>query len=180
MTPKPDLLMKIHLCLSTIWIVACLTPTNATEKIPTINDLADSYYERYLFQFPEMAYWFGVETQKHDELQSNNFTDIRKWESYEDSLYGLLMKIDIEGQQLHQTEQITNWTLKEALESSIGMRQCNLELWAYLNHIDGLHQTFIRLASVQPIGTADLRKQAIKRWEKMPDRIQTEIGNLRL
>src|SRR5918998_1026793 len=107
MTPKPDLLMKIHLCLSAIWIVACLTPTKATEKIPTINDLADSYYDRCPFQFPEMAYWYGVETQKHDELQSNNLTDISKLESYEDSLYGLLMKIHIDGQQLNQTEQIT-------------------------------------------------------------------------
>jgi uncharacterized protein (DUF885 family) len=90
------------------------------------------------------------------------------------------MKIDIDGHQLSQTEQITYWTLKEALESSKEMRECNLELWAYLNHMDGVHQTFIRLASVQPVGTADLRKQAIRRWEKVPGRIRTEIDNLRL
>jgi uncharacterized protein (DUF885 family) len=89
------------------------------------------------------------------------------------------MKIDIEGQQFKQTEQITYWMLKEALESSIGMRQCNAELWVNLNHMDGLHQKFISLASVQPVGTAELRKQALRRWEKVPDRIGTEISNLR-
>jgi uncharacterized protein (DUF885 family) len=159
-----------------ILIIACSRP----DKVITVNELADSYYARFLSQFPEMTYSYGVETKKHDELASNSLMDIRQWENYEDSLHQLLRKIDIDGELLSQIEQITYWTLKEALESSIGIRQCSLALWANLNHINGLHQQLTRLAEVQPVGTEDLRVQAIKRWEKVPDKINSEISNLRL
>lgn len=35
------------------------------------------------------------------------------------------------------------------------------------------------LASMQPVGTADLRAQALARWRALPRFVDTEIANLR-
>jgi uncharacterized protein (DUF885 family) len=171
--------MKTLLVFLSIFLTACAGSDQRSNEKTSINHLADSYYDRFLTQFPEEAYWYGVETDTHDKLESKNRQDISKWQSYEDSLYRQFKTVDTTVLPSSQADLITYWTLKEALESSIDMRKCNLELWAGVDHMNGFHHTYSRLAGIQPVGTEDLRNQAFARWEQFPDKVQTEISNLK-
>jgi uncharacterized protein (DUF885 family) len=64
------------------------------------------------------------------------------------------------------------------LEGSKAMRVCKRDLWN-IDPISGWQNTWAKLAKFQPLGSAELRKQAIKRWSKLPTLISTEIKNFK-
>jgi uncharacterized protein (DUF885 family) len=139
--------------------------------------LADKYYQKYLETFPESAYTKDIALLRHDQVSSNNINEIKKWENFEDSLYRALSKIN----QLNLEERkskVAFWLLKEELEGSKAMRVCKRDLWN-IDPISGWQNTWAKLAKFQPLGSAELRKQAIKRWSKLPTLISTEIKNFK-
>ena len=81
----------IILALS-IWIIGCNAPKGNKEKVPSINALADRYYQRLLETFPFEAYYSDIPLSRHDGIVSNKLEDIKLWEAFEDSLYYELAK----------------------------------------------------------------------------------------
>jgi uncharacterized protein (DUF885 family) len=79
---------------------------------------------------------------------------------------------------LGRPEWATYAILREALESSVGSRVCRGELWE-INQLAGWHTNYAYLAGVQPVGTEDLRSQALSRWRQFPRYVDTEIAKLR-
>jgi uncharacterized protein (DUF885 family) len=68
--------------------------------------------------------------------------------------------------------------LRETLESARGRRVCRQELWP-VSQMFGWHAGFAELAGTQPVGTAELRVQALARWRRLPRYLDTEVANLR-
>jgi uncharacterized protein (DUF885 family) len=158
-------------------LLGCSDNPKNQNRTPSISELADTYYKRYLETYPEWSYIYDIQLEKHDEINSNNLSDIEKWESFEDSLYSELLRIDIY-QIPQKKDKITCWLLKEELESNIGIRICKRYLWD-VDHMGGWHTRWIKLAEFQPVGSEEFRTQAFDRWKKLPSFIETEIKNLK-
>ena len=169
--------MKKYLFL--IAMIAILGCSNRTKtEVPSITKLADTYLARLIVTFPEYAYFIDVPLEDHSGYSSNKLTDIGVWENFEDSIYTELSKID-EFKIADKTEKITYWLLKELLESNIFMRVCNRYLWD-VNPLNGWQVIWNYVADLQPIGSEQLRTQALERWNKFPSFIDTEIDNLKI
>ena len=142
----------------------------------TITQLADSYYTKALQVFPYWGYFIGVTPKTHDTVKSNDIGDIKKWESFEDSLYAVLNDID-EKKITSQTTKINYWILREVLQSAIENRVCKRYLWN-VTHRYGWYIGLTYIAELQPIGTDELRDQAFTRWKQYPAFVDQEITNL--
>jgi uncharacterized protein (DUF885 family) len=166
----------VILALSIV-IIGCNVPKGKKETVPSINALADRYYQRILETFPFNAYYSDIPLSKHDGIISNKLDDIKLWEAFEDSLYSELLTIDA-SKILKKDEKITFWLIKENLESSTALRVCKNYYWD-VNHLSGWQVYWTEIAEFQPVGTVELRTQAFQRWNKLPSFISTEISNLK-
>jgi uncharacterized protein (DUF885 family) len=183
MNPK----LWVFSLLPILLLVACAgsPPAEAPRPVPAaassaaerVTSLADEYTAAYFQAFPEDATFFSLPGTRHDRLRDNSPEGVRAWQAVEDSLLSRLQGIDADS--LWGTPAwVTYGFLREALESSRGLRVCRNELWP-VNQMGGWQAAFPVLASAQPIGTEDLRQQALARWNQLPRYLDTEIANLR-
>lgn len=64
------------------------------------------------------------------------------------------------------------------VEDTAGIGVCRSELWT-VSQLNGWQVRFANLAQLQPVGTDDLRTQALQRAEALPSYIDTQIVTLR-
>src|SRR5258708_30024456 len=114
---------------------------------------------------------------RHDRLTDNSAAAEQAWQAKEDAFLARLKRID-PSILIGRNEWVTYGLLREELESSIGMRACNFRVWN-VSPMIGLIATYVPLAQQQPVGTADLRAQALTRWHTFPHLVDVEIDNLR-
>lgn len=146
----------------------------AAEKV---DQLADVFLAESLRHHPEHAYFLGLELDRHDGFSDNSQSGIAAWQKIEDELYRQLSRIG-EEQVRGERQWVTRGILLEALESSIEQRVCRVELWN-VNQLSGLHLSLGQLAQVQPLGTEELERQALARWQRVAQYIDGEAINLR-
>jgi uncharacterized protein (DUF885 family) len=156
---------------------ACDTSDPPTLSEDTVLSLADAYYNRVLAANPVLPLYYGIDVDRHDGYRDNSPEAQRVWEAFEDSLLPLVRQIDPDDL-VGTSSWITHGVLVEELEASIGKRICREELWN-VNHMGGWHGGLNRIAALQPIGTENLRTQAIARFSELPRFIDQEILNLR-
>jgi uncharacterized protein (DUF885 family) len=142
-----------------------------------VTELADAYMEAYLRRFPENGTMALLPGSRHDRLTDNSLAAVHAWQAVEDGLAAQVAAIDAKGL-WGRPEWVTYGFLREALESSRAVRVCRYELWP-VNQMSGWQAGYTDLAAAQPVGTADLRAQALARWRGLPGFIDTEIANLR-
>jgi len=170
----------IFITLSVLVLFCCRSNYN-TEELGlenTINKMADAYLKRLFETFPGRNYNFEDFDTQRVNIYNNSIEHLERWHQFEDSLYMALNKIDLD-KEIEKGTRITYWILKEELESSIQLRVCREELWN-VNHITGIHTYLINLIESQPVKTNKQRKDALKRWAKIPEIINTELFNLRI
>lgn len=165
-----------------ILITACLLSQAATARAVTggpesatilggnpaqrVTELADAYVKAWFEAFPENATYFAPPGARHDRLTDNSLAAGQAWEKIEDDLAARLTEVREES--LWGTpEWVTYGFLREALESSRGLRVCRNELWP-VSQMNGWQVSVTWLLSLQPVGTADLRAQALARWRGCP------------
>lgn len=158
-----------------LFTVSCNMGTKANNT--SIVMLADIFFVRVLETYPEVAYYEDIPIDKHDGITSNNLKDIKQWETFIDSIYSELIRID-EKKIAEKSDKITYWILRETLESNIEMRVCKRYLWD-VNHLYGWQTNWTYIADFQPVGSENFREQAFNRWNKYPIYIDTEIENLK-
>lgn len=180
----PSAMRPLLLCLVLPLALSCSSgnPSASTAPAPIpagprVAELADAYMKSWLDAFPENATYFSLPGARHDRLTDNSLAALQAWQKTEDELASQLSRVDAEA--LWGTpEWVTYGFLREALEASRGLRVCRNELWP-ANQMIGWHTNATVLASMQPLGTADLRAQALARWRSLPRFVDTEIANLR-
>lgn len=167
------------------WCVAlCMglaaTPAFAADKPAgdaRVLAMADELVALALEFDPSPAYYEVLPLKRHDYLPRNAPADHARLDAREDALWARLQAID--PQQLHDRQaQLGYAQMREILESNRGLRVCKTEGWN-VNHMFGWQTAFTDLADRQPVGTADERAQALKRWRTLPAFVDTEIANLR-
>ncbi len=148
--------------------------TAAARQVITI---ADDYLARWREAFPEVNTTNGIPGSRHDRLSDNSPQAEREWQAREDKWLAQMRSID-PATLVGRPEWVTYGLLREELEASIGMRACNYRVWN-VSPMIGLFANYVPLAQQQPVGTEDLRQQALTRWKTFPHYVDTEIANLR-
>jgi uncharacterized protein (DUF885 family) len=142
-----------------------------------VTAVADAYMAGLLEYAPETATFIGLPGARHDRLSDNSIPALRAWEAKQDAWLARLRRVDAAA--LGAAPQaLTRGILMEALESGAQTRVCRQELWT-VNQMFGWQTTYTFLAQIQPVGTADLRAQALARWRELPRVLDTDIANLR-
>jgi len=149
----------------------------AGNEMEKVNELADRYYSFRLKTQPEVAYFSGVEIDRHDGLYDNSPEALAAEQAEENRLLAELDKIDpsvLRG----SVAWITFAFLDQALRSSRELRVCQHELWG-VDQMDGWQLGYTQLAELQPVGSSPYRQQALERWRKFPAFIDQEANNLK-
>jgi uncharacterized protein (DUF885 family) len=139
--------------------------------------IANEYLAAWREAFPEFNTFAGIPGARHDRLSNNSAAAERAWEAKENHWLTEMRQIDPD-LLIGRPEWVTYGLLREDLEANIGMRACNFRVWN-VSPMIGLLARYAPLAGAQPVGTDDLRAQALARWHAFPRIIDTAIANLR-
>ncbi|HVE77620.1 MAG TPA: DUF885 domain-containing protein [Gemmatimonadaceae bacterium] len=168
-------------CLAAL---AACAPAATVPPLPTPSDpaaritaLADAFVAGLFERAPEVATYFGVAGRRHDALQDNSLATLARYQREDEAWLAQVRRID-PTPLLGRPEWATYAILRELLEAAAESRVCRGELWG-LNQLTGWQAGYAYLAGVQPVGTDDLRSQALARWRQLPRFIDIEIANLR-
>ena len=158
--------------------LSCQTepPPDPAALAAEVDRLADLYAERDVARMPEKGYFMGFPPERHDGLFNNSTEAFERTRREDDEMLAELDLVPTDA--LAGTPQwVTTGLLREALEASRDLRVCRKELWK-VDHMRGWQVYYPLLAGMQPVGTPELREQALARWRKLPTMLANEIANL--
>ena len=141
-----------------------------------VTRVADDYYAHVLDTSPEVAYFAGIELERHDGLSDNSPEAIEAGNAVIDQLLARLGEVDADDL-VGGPAWITHALLLEELEGKVGLRVCRTEVWN-VNQMGGWHSGYVQIAQLQPVGSDETRQQSLARWSKFPAFIDQEIANL--
>lgn len=141
-----------------------------------LNALADRFTAEVVAYDPTFSYFTGLPNTDHSRFADRTPEALAAWDATETSDLKALNAIDNSG--LPPADRAAYAVLKEQLESDLQMRVCKTELWN-VNHFNSWQGAFAQVAEQQPVGTADARAQALKRWASVPRYLDVEIANLK-
>ncbi len=139
--------------------------------------VAGEYLRAHLAAFPEFATQLGLPGARHDRVRDVSAAAERAWWKQQDALLSRLRRIDRRALET-RGDRVTYGILLEELESSVGLRACHNRLWT-VHPLTGWQAFFAGIAQQQPVGTPELRAQALTRWRALPRVVDAEITNLR-
>lgn len=152
--------------------------SSAVTSQERLNQIADAYEKAYFERHPEMGLHWGKSGVDLDRFMDHSMNAYIQWQKKEDNFFLRLKKINVS--ELKDTPQYQTYCLlKERLESNRAIRICKSELWN-VNPLWGWHNILSMIADKQPIGTAEYRQYALKRWKNFDRVVQDEINNLKL
>jgi uncharacterized protein (DUF885 family) len=154
------------------WAAAAEIKSTATD----VAKLAEEFVTARLSFEPLDGYPTGLEPPSHARFSDHSPASLRAFDKKEDALLAQLNRIPRES--ISSVDKPTAALLREAIESDQQMRVCKPELWA-VSHFTGWQTLFPEIASLQPVGDAAKRADALKRWGSLPKFLDTEIANLR-
>src|SRR5262245_48342139 len=153
------------------------TPPKTEPPDAHVKALADTFLDAFFDRNPEAATVYGVPGRRHDRLTDNSLAALRAWQAKEDGWLQELRSIDaaaISGRPLRATYAI----VRQSLEGNVAKRVCRDELWP-VSQMTGWQVNDGYLVTIQPVGTEELRREALARWGALPKYIDTEIESLR-
>ena len=175
---------RIHHLVFLSFLAACQprtasapAPVSIADPAKYVTALADEYLAAFRETVPEINTTQGIPGARHDRLTDNSAAAERGWQAREDDFLARLKRVN-PNSLIGRSEWVTYGLLREELESSIAMRACNFRVWN-VSPMTGLLANYVPLAQQQPVGTDDLRRQAIMRWRGFPHLVDVEIANLR-
>ena len=157
-------------------VAACQPSAPQTSAVERVDAIADRYYEWTLARNPEQAYFAGVEIDRHDGLYDNSPAAQTAAEAMQDELLAAISAVP-ENELVGTPAWITKAFLEQRLRADQALRSCRHELWD-VNQMGGWQLAYAQLAALQPVGTPELREQALTRWSKLAGFIEQEITNL--
>ena len=180
------MLLAVLVCFLTamaIAVPAFSQERDAAEMTPEreaarVSSLARLYYKNLLKHNPELAYFAGLEPERHDGMLDNSPRSINDFVGYQGWMLRELRSMNselIEG----RVAWITYAYMLEDLTARSRLHVCQNHLWN-VNQMGGWHTLYPRLAEMQPVGDVILRQTALIRWRKFPAFIDQEIQNLML
>jgi uncharacterized protein (DUF885 family) len=171
-------------------LVACSAGSRSNNQSPApalpgagdaarrVNAIADDYYQSLLQARPLSTFLSGVPEASLDRLDENGLAALARWQDRENQWLARMRGISPAA--LERTpERVTYAVLRRTLEAARERRVCHGELWP-VRQQGGVQQLPARLAAIQPVGSAELRSNALARFRALEPFIDTEIANLRV
>ncbi len=163
---------------SSIAQITTSKPIERKDMSQQFSQLAASYEQQFFDHFPEQGLFWGKVDVPLDRFTDFSPAGYQAWQQKEDNFLIALQAIDpktLKGTPHYNTYLL----LKETLENNKGIRICKDELWD-VNPAFGWHNQLATVAEKQPVGTAELREKALKRWQTFPVVVQQQIMNLKM
>lgn len=142
-----------------------------------VTALATEFLMQALARYPEAGTHLGLPFADHAAISDNRLEALRAWQQREDAWLTQVRRIDPEPLR-GSAEFITYGFLRETLESSAQSRVCRSHLWS-VSQMFGWQTQYPFLASLQPVGSEQLRTAALQRFGALGGFIDNEIANLR-
>ena len=151
-------------------------PRTAEREASRMASLGRLYFSNKLRNYPELAYFRGIESESHDGLTDNSPKAIGDFETYQG---WMLVELRTVNEELlrGRVEWITYVYMIQDLRAALQLKDCQNHLWG-VNQMGGWHTLYPRLAEMQPVGDEKSREEALVRWQKFPEFIDQEIQNL--
>jgi uncharacterized protein (DUF885 family) len=141
-----------------------------------VTRIADRVVAEYQSRFPLYYETIGLPTERHDGLDDNTPAGIAQYRALLKSLEQEVSGIP-EGELVGRPAWPTWHYLRQLFAQERANATCRSELWQVSAF--GWQATYAQLVGSQPVGTPELRQQALQRWGKVPAWIDQEIANLR-
>jgi len=152
-------------------------PSLPADPAARVTALADAYVKSFFEHFPDQATAQGRADADNSRLPDNSLAGREDWRDEEDALLDELdsvARVQLSGPAL-----VTHDFLRELLEASVGQRVCETELWQVSPTWTGWQANYTFLASIQPVGTPELRAAALSRFAQLPRYLDGEVSRLR-
>ena len=150
---------------------------NVDSTAARVTALADELIRVGLERAPEIATYIGMPGARHEGLSDNSLAAIAEGQRIADDFRARVLAIDAAAL-VGRPEWVTYGFLEEQVKSDLQGRVCRGELWN-VSQMTGWQIGLPQLASIQPVGTDELRRQALARWTKLPRFIDNETEKLR-
>jgi uncharacterized protein (DUF885 family) len=168
--------MKGFLTAAVLCVMSATAVQATDDEALQLERLANRFVAESLKYDPTLAYETGLPTRVHDRFADHSPSALAARDAEEAAELKALGAID--PARLPATSRAIYALLKEQLESDQQLRVCHRELWN-VDHIDGWISKFADVVDKQPVGTSDLRAQALRRFGSVPHYVDIEIANLR-
>jgi uncharacterized protein (DUF885 family) len=116
--------------------------------------------------------------ERFDTMPPSSLAEVRAYRDREDALGRELAAIDAAGL-TDANAKLALELARDYLDRSKALRVCRDELWAVSPASNGWQVGMGNLAMIQPVGTDDLRAQALARFGRLPSFIDDQIATLR-
>jgi uncharacterized protein (DUF885 family) len=178
MAVRPVLLFLIVASTS----AACGAPASPSRPPSTTSGaqvlaIADAIVDDQFAESPDLETRLRPPGARYDHLPGDSLADFAARETREDQWRATLASIDRSA--LGTTPAgLAHDIADETLAARKQARVCRFQLWS-VRQMGGFQVQFADLAQSQPVGTPDLRAQALVRFAKVPLYVTTQIANLR-
>lgn len=160
-------------------LAACSPADPASDAPAAVNALADRYVAVWVETFSDQASIAGVAAAAYDRLPDLSPATYDRWRATEDSLLAALEALDVAALPDTSAAFVTHGFLGTVLRNSIAWRSCRMELWNVSPTWTGPLSILATLSENQPLGSAQQREAAARRYAGMPRYFEQEIANLR-
>lgn len=152
-------------------------PAAAPNAPARVSAVAEGIVDDQFAQIPELEARLRPPGARYDHLPEDSLAELARRQTREDQWRTTLAAIDRTS--LGNTTAGLSYDIaSETLDARKQARVCRYELWA-VRQMGGFQVQFADLAQSQPVGTPDLRAQALSRFAKVPAYVATQITNLR-
>lgn len=163
------------LALLIIGLAGSKVPGENPEKAPTLEQLAESYWNSFLENNPVEATSLGF--RRYDHLLEDITPEGRKRER--ENLERIRNQVrGLPDQGLPSSQRLTRRALLEQVNSDLARMDCDLQDWV-VDPMGGPQVGLFNIESLQPVRTVEEGKAMVKRWLAMGPYLDHHIANLR-
>lgn len=141
--------------------------------------IADAVVAETFAQYPERATMLRIPGSRYDALPDDSAAGVATRHAREDRLLADLRAIDPSDLPAGSPAALAHALAASHLEDATAARVCRPELWEVSQMLNGWQLRFGNLAQLQPVGTDDLRRQALARFAALPAYAEAHTANLR-
>ena len=169
-------LSALKIILSLLVISSCSFENQNNNR--TIEDIADEILDATMVRYPSTPTFYSIENYRHDQLFDNSLDALRQWQVKEDQWLEELDAIG-EPKEVGSRDSVTYGIVYESLAASRDARICRKELWE-TSTTTAWYTGLPFIFDIQPLDSANLKRQALNRLEQVGHFIDKEIENLTL
>ena len=169
-------LSALKIILSLLVISSCSIENQNRNR--TIEDLANEILDATMLRYPSTPTFYSIENYRHDQLFDNSQEALRQWQVKEDQWLEELDAIG-EPKEVGSRDWVTYGIVYESLAASRDARICRKELWE-TSTTTAWYTGLPFIFDIQPLDSANLKRQALNRLEQVGRFIDKEIENLTL